>query len=122
MNNKGYTIIDMVVLIAILAVSAIIILPKVSYAFSNNLDSLYQNELNSYINIAEDYAKSNLDTLKKDGNMVISLDDLVKNGFISPEDSEGNVFDIRDNKTIINDMKLKIIYNEEDDTIEASYI
>ena len=49
--------------------------------------------------------------------MIISVDDLIKAGYINTY--QGDIIDIRDNTTKMNNIKFSLIYNEENDSVYA---
>lgn len=119
MKKNGYTIFDLLIIIAILAVSAIIVIPSVSNALNaaDNKDEMYAQMLNSYLNIAQIYGNNNKDDIKKNNYKIVSVDDLIKEGYIVT--STEDIIDIRDNTTKMNTIKFKLTYNEEEDKVYA---
>lgn len=117
MKKNGYTLIDALIIIIILSVSAVIILPKVSNALkvNDNTDEIYNNILDNYLSIAEKYGNTIKDKVKEGNNTIISINDLIANGYVHSYSNE--IIDIRDNITKMNNIKFKLIYNEQDDKV-----
>ena len=46
-----------------------------------------------------------------DGNFVITVEDLVRNGYYVADDSDGNVVDPRNSKNNLNGLKIKLTYS-----------
>ena len=85
---------------------------RVAYRPIFNNDVVSFNEL-QVINVVERQAElygGTLDTLKRDGNFVITVEDLVSNGYYVADDSEGRVVDPRNSKHDLNGLKIKLTY------------
>lgn len=120
MKKNGYTGLDILILILILTVSAIIILPRIAYAFTDEKDELYNDNLALYLKQAEKYGNANKDSIKKSESIVVTIQDLIDAGYIGLKGEQ--IIDIRDNKTVINDLKIKLIYNQEQDIVYAEMV
>ena len=122
MKKNGYTFKDILIIVAILAVSAVIILPKVSNALreGDTKDEIYNEMLSTYLERAEKYGNDHTDEIKEntDGT-VVTIDDLIKENYIGAASSNGEIIDIRDNVTKMNNIKIQLIYNEEEDYVHA---
>lgn len=118
MKKNGYTLIELLVLIGVMGVAVFIILSKTSYAFKDNTDELHKSEINLILRQAKEYGKS-LEELKDEKEMIIMVADLVENSYLAASE-DGNVYDINGEK--INDLKIKIIYDEEDEEVSAVLI
>ena len=122
MKKNGYTFKDILIIVAILAVSAVIILPKVSNALreGDTKDEIYNEMLSNYLERAEKYGNDHKDEIKEntDGT-VVTIDDLIKENYIGAASSNGEIIDIRDNVTKMNNIKIQLIYNEEEDYVHA---
>ena len=123
MNNKGYTITDLLIVIAIIIGLALITLPKASYALkeADNKDEVYSEILSDYVRQAEKYGKNNIDKIGEDG-YIISIDELIKEGYVGAYINDGNIIDIRDNTTKMNNIKIKLTYNKENDEVKAELV
>ena len=119
MKKNGFTIYDILIIIAVLGVSALIIIPRVSNSLetSDNKEEVYKEVLGNYLSIAELYGNDNKDKVKENEGMIISVDDLIKEGYI--HSSLDNIIDVRDNSTKMNNIKFSLIYNEEEDVVYA---
>lgn|SRR5574344_1898083 len=118
MKKNGYTVIELLGLIAILGLIALITLPQMSHAFVNDKEEVYQNQISIYLKQAEKYGESNKDTIKKEDGEVISIQDLIDKGYIGANE-DGKVIDLRDNKSILNELKIKLIYDADSGKILA---
>ena len=119
MEKNGFTIYDILIVVAILAVSALIVIPKVSHALevNDNKDEVYKEILENYLEIAEKYGNDKKETVKESDGMIISIDDLIKEGYLHTYQDE--IIDIRDNTTKMNNIKFSLIYNEGEDSVYA---
>jgi len=111
MNNKGYSIPEMLIVIGVLAIITTVVLISTSNAFKDNDELLYQEKANLIVHQSELYAKS-LPNLETEGHLIITVSDIVKNGYFVADDDEGNVIDPRNSKSTLNGMKIKLSYNE----------
>ena len=118
-RSNGFTIYDILIIVVILGVSALIIIPKVSNALetNDNKDEVYNEILSNYLSIAEKYGNDKKDEVKDNGGKIISIDDLIKEGYLHTYQEE--IIDIRDNSTKMNNIKFSLIYNEESDSVYA---
>ena len=117
--KNGFTFYDILIVVAVLAVSALIVIPKVSNALdtNDNKDEVYNEILNNYLLIAEKYGNDKKDEVKDNSGMIISIDDLIKEGYLHTYQED--IIDIRDNTTKMNNIKFSLIYDEENDNVYA---
>ena len=116
MKKNGYTLVELLILIVGLGFVMLIILPKLSTAFNNNYDELYQNSLNVYLHNATVYGNNIIkDEVKNSDNYIISINDLVKNGYATLID--GDIKDVNGNSML--NIKIKLIYDEVSDSVYA---
>ena len=123
MKKNGFTAIDMLIVIGVLTLSALIILPKVSNALNeqDNSEEVYQEIMNNYLSFATKYANDNKAEIKEHNNTLISIGELVEKGYIKSIYENKDIIDIRDNTTKLNNVKIKLIYDEESDSYRAEY-
>ncbi len=119
MNKKGYTKIEILVIVVLLGVVAFITINKTSYAFAiDNTKAI--DEVKNLIEIqAEEYAKANLDLFEESSTTFVSVDDLVTNGYLIGN-SEGLITDPTDSSKNFNDYKVKLEYDSESTEITAT--
>lgn len=119
MKKNGFTFYDILIVIAILSITALIFLPKISNALetNDNKDEVYSEIMQNYLLIAEKYGNDKKDKVKEDTGMLVSIDDLIREGYLHPY--QENIIDIRDNTTKMNNIKFSLIYNEETDSVYA---
>ena len=119
MKKNGYTALEMLAVIVILGIFTIGILSMTSYAYQDRTTDYYAEIEHLAEKQAELYGAT-LNNLKEEGNLVITLNDLVETGYYIPDDDTGNVIDPRNSKATLNGLKIKLRYN--DGNIQASVI
>ncbi len=120
MKKNGYTALEMLVVIIVLGVFTIGILSATSYAYQDRSVGYYE-EIEHVIEKQAKLYGTTLNNLKEEGNLVITLNDLVNAGYYVADDNEGNVVDPRNSKATLNGLKIKITY-ENDGNISAKVI
>ena len=98
MEKNGYTTKELLVVIIVLGLFTIGILSSTSYAYKDRSEDYYKETVNLIEKQAVLYGKT-LTSLKEEGNLVITLNDLVENGYYVADDKEGNVTDPRNSKS-----------------------
>ena len=109
MERSGFTK-EFLVVILVLGVFTIVMLSTTSYAYKDNSDDYYLQVVNVIEKQAVLYGDT-LDNLKNEGNFVITVEDLVRNGYYVADDSDGNVVDPRNSKNNLNGLKIKLTYS-----------
>lgn len=110
MKKNGYTILEMLVVIGILGIFTITLLATTSYAYKDNTTEHY-NEVTKMIEHRAKSYGATLNNLKEEGNLVITLNDMIEAGFYEA-DEDGNVVDPRNSKANLNGLKIKLTYTE----------
>ena len=93
-----------------------IVISQTSYAFKDNTDELYENQIVLIERQAKEYGKT-LESLKEEKEMIVMVSELIEHEYLIAED--GVYKDVRTGDDI-NDMKIKVTYDEETDTVDAS--
>lgn len=112
MKKNGYTALEMLVVIVVLGVFTIGILSATSYAYQDR-SGVYYKEIEHLIEKQAVIYAETLNNLKDEGNLVITLNDLVSSGYYVADDSDGNVIDPRNSKATLNGLKIKLTYEAE---------
>ena len=115
MKKNGYTIGELLVLMAIVGIATIIFLTKTSYAFKDNSEEYYENMLSLALKDAKDYGATS-ETLKNEGVEYITIGELVQKGYILI-DKNGSVEDPRNKEKTLDDVTIKLKLNENQDII-----
>ena len=123
MNKKGFTLTELLGVIAILAVIITIAVSSYNGIQKNILEQQYQNVTSYILTGAEDYAhKNNFEPTNNTEQMIIymNVDALIKRGIISADDDSGKIFNPKD-KTEMNNMCIRIDYNSKDRSYQATF-
>jgi uncharacterized repeat protein (TIGR02543 family) len=83
-NNKGFTLVEILAVVAVLILIIAIITPKIFKQFQNAEKITNQEQINTIINIAKIYMNQNSELLPKEGREYnITLQELKNSGLIS---------------------------------------
>ncbi len=118
MEHNGFTK-ELLIVVIVLGLFTITMLSTTSYAYKDNSDDYYEQVVNVIEKQAILYGDT-LESLKNEGNYVITVEDLVSNGYYVADDSEGNVVDPRNSKHNLNGLKIKLTY--ENGNVKAKVI
>lgn len=110
---------ELLIVVIVMGLFTITMLSTTSYAYKDNSDDYYEQVVNVIEKQAVLYGDT-LDALKNDGNFVITVEDLVSNGYYVADDAEGNVVDPRNSKHNLNGLKIKLTY--ENGNVKAKVI
>ena len=117
MKKNGYTLVELLVLVVAMGVAAFFTIRNVSYALVDNTNELYNESIYSILEAAKTYGNDNLEALKE-SSMVITVQDLIDKSYLG-SDENGNFKDIRTEGATLNDLKIAISYDEENNSIKA---
>lgn len=120
MKKNGYTTKELLIVIIVLGIFTIGILSSTSYAYKDRSTDYFNEKVNLIEKQASLYGAT-LTSLKEEGNLVITLDDLIENGYYVADDKDGNVVDPRNSKSTLNGLKIKLSY-QDDGSVSAKVI
>ena len=120
MKKNGYTVTEMLVVIIVLGIFTLGIIGVTSYAYKDKTDDYYKEKVLLIEKQAALYGET-IGSLKDEGNIVITVKDLVDNGYYVADKDSGDVVDPRNSKATLNGLKIKLTYHE-DGTISAKVI
>lgn len=120
MKKNGYTITELLIVFAVLGLIVIITLTTTSYAFKDNSQEYYETKINGIEKVAVLYGE-NSETLKNEKNLVITINDLIREGYLHPDGEDGKITDPRNSKGSLNSLKIKLTINEKEE-VEATVI
>lgn len=107
--KKGFTLVEMMGVIVLLAIVGMIVFPEVNKVIKNSRAKLYDEQIGNLIKVTKEYVLYNTELLPEVGQTsCISLDDLKVSGKISSDD----IIDPRNREQII-DGFIVITYSED---------
>ena len=82
-KNKGFTLIEIISVVVVLAIIALLVTPIVSKILDNNRDRLYNNQIDGIIKSAKVWGAEHVGRLPGDGekDVVITLGELQTGGY-----------------------------------------
>ena len=107
MKKNGYTVVELLVLIGIIALSAVLILPKLSLAFQDKREDIYKMDLRTYLKDAEIYGETKKEEIKSQDEYIVTINDDVK--------------DPRNQSSMLG-VKIKLSYDETLDKVYAEIV
>lgn len=113
MNSSGYTIKQLLIVIIVLGVFTLGLFGATSNAYKDSSEDYYKEKVNIIEKQAVLYAKT-IEELPEEGNKVITLDEMVEAGYYVADNEDGDVFDPRNSKATLNNLKIKISYEYEE--------
>ncbi len=114
MSNKNIILYEIIGVLLTFTVIYFLLVNKASYAFVyNEADALYNNKMKLIEKSAQLYASQNMDTLKKDETIYVTVNDLVSGGYMVADDKDGNVTNPKSDVKNLNETKIKITYKNE---------
>ncbi len=116
-NKKGFTLIEIIVVIAIIGIILIIAIPTTLLISKSIKERAYEAKWTSLIAAAELYGKNNKDAFGEATQIQIPVETLLAYGYITSdstycERTVGCIIDPRDEKTIMNDEPITIRKNK----------
>ena len=119
LNKLGYTKVELLIVVVLVGIVTFIMVNKTSYAFAiDNTETI--NDIKNIIEIqAEDYAMDHLEIFSEVDSTYINVDDLVENGYMIGN-NKGLIIDPSDNKTALNELKIRLDYNKAANQVEAT--
>jgi prepilin-type N-terminal cleavage/methylation domain-containing protein len=109
MENKGYTIPELIVVAVVVGIFSIVAINKASYAFVDTNEITEETEDLIIIKSAISYANNVKDTLVSEKTLYISTNDLIDGGYLIDDVDYQNI-------------NIKIEYKEATDSISAEVL
>lgn len=119
MNKKGYTMVELAVIMAVFTVGYFVVANMISYNFDVDYEQdLYDLKIASIEEQATIYAEGHTDMFAESNDVYMTVEELaLNNAVISTR--EGVVVDPRNNEATLNDLRVKITNNDEKITAEV---
>ena len=121
--KKGFTLVELLAVIAIIGVLTTLIIPSVSRMVRDRKSKLYENQVNELVSVTRQYMANNpemYDAIDEYGHVYVTLRELCNSKHI-----DCTVVDPRDNSTMEGLIRVSLsgtdyIYKYYDDVIESS--
>lgn len=120
-KKNGYTVVDLVVVIAVFGILTFLTISKVSYALSDDKSEVYNLEVKLIETQAKAYGNTIKEELKNDSK-TITVNTLIAENYLQADDENGKIKDPRDDAKTLNDKKIKLTYNAELDEVQVKYM
>lgn len=111
-NRKGYTVLELLVVIILFGVLVAFTISKTAYSFENDTTEYYEVTMKSIESNAKRYAES-LEELKSSETKIITVKDLVSAGYLEADNKNGDIIDPRNSNSTLNNVKIKLTYDED---------
>lgn len=104
MNNKGFTLVELLATITILIIIFLIIVPSVTNIINSSKETVYNKQINTILTAAYDWSLKNINKLpEKDGKTFVTLSELKMNGLV-----DANIIDTDTKEPFPNDLVISI--------------
>ena len=118
-NKKGYTGVELVIVIAVFTVGYFLIANTLSYNFDVDYEEdLYNLKIASIEEQAAIYAEGHTDMFVESNDVYMTVEELAMNNAIIST-SDGVVADPRESENTLNDLRVKITNEDEKITAEV---
>lgn len=87
MNKKGFTLTELLVVIALISVLALLVVPNVMKVRNNINERLYSEKLDYILSAAELYASNNPDLFSEGDSTTVNVAQLIHNGYLKADGS-----------------------------------
>ncbi len=120
MNNKGFTTIELLIVVAVFTIIYFIGVSSVSYAFSTSETDLKYDDIINIIEVqAQTYAENNSDIFKEENTVYVYVKDLIENKYLVANEN-GKIMNPQEPNKDLNDLKIKI--EKKEDKIETNIV
>lgn len=118
-NKKGYTAVELVIVIALFTVGYFVAANMLSYNFDVNYkEDMYNLKIASIEEQAAIYAETQPDMFTESNDVYMTVEELALNNAVVST-SDGVVTDPRDNEESLNDLRVKITNDDSKITAEV---
>lgn len=111
LNKKGYTLIELIVLLSVVTLISLVVILKTSFAFKkiDNSDLIKKQEEKLIEKASLAYSNKIKDKIKEEKVVFITGDELVENGFLIKDD-------------VYKALKVKLSYDEKKDSVKYEIV
>lgn len=86
MNNKGFTLVELLTVIIVLAAISLVIVPAVNNSLNNSNEQAYKVQISNIENAAKNWISDNISLIPDNGDeIVVTLGELQDGNYISKE-------------------------------------
>lgn len=109
MKSKNIILYEIIAVLAVFTIVYFVAANKASYAFAyDDVKVLYDNRINLIEKSAKSYGEHNLDLFEEEDTIYVTVKDLVENGYLLPDDENGNVKDPTSDVKLLNDLRIRV--------------
>ena len=111
MNKKGFTLIELIVVIVLLSLISLVVFPAVFKTLNTSKQMAYESQKEIVLKAAKEYYLDNIDLLpetKEESETSIELKDLIKNGYIN----EDEIINPKNNHVLNGKVKVSYLSNK----------
>lgn len=84
-GNKGFTLAELLAVIAILGIISLIVFPSINEVIKNSKEKAYNIQKDLLINIAKNWALEHTNELSEENDTYVTIDELIQGGYIENE-------------------------------------
>lgn len=108
MKTKNLLLYEAIAIFALFSIIYFVVANKVSYAFAyDESAALYESKINVISKGAQVYGETNLSLFDEEDTIYITVDELIKNGYIMVDET-GKIKDPTSDVKYMNDLKVRI--------------
>lgn len=115
MNKKGFTLVELLGVIVIIAAILSIILPGVNSVLRKSKNTIMDVQLSKILNAAYDYSLKNLNILPDKGTIYITLNELKNKGFVDSDIKNAKTEELFNDDLVISIRKVATSYNNKEE-------
>lgn len=120
-NKKGFTLVEMLAVVALIALFALIIIPSINSVIKKNREKVYKIQLDNIIKAAKNWGSENyvnLPAVNQTSN-IVTLNELKKSGLIDEDIRDARTKKCINNNTfiLINKLNKRIEYKLQDEIL-----
>ncbi|MEG1995695.1 MAG: type II secretion system protein [Bacilli bacterium] len=117
MKKEGFTIVELLAVIALIGVVMGIAVPNVMKIYSKNKQILYDQTITLILSAAEEYGNNNIDVYNMSSTVTVKVQDLINNKLIKTDN--GILKNPKDNKSM-NELQVYLKYDSTKNCVVAS--
>ena len=109
MKTKNLIVYEIASILLVFTIVYFISVNKISYAFSyDDVKELQESKVKLITSSAKLYGEINCDLFEESDTIYVTVNDLVVNGYLLPDDDKGSVKDPSGDVKLLNDTRIRI--------------